>query len=327
MINSSCPICFENANKIGLDPLNTRYFIECSGVCGKYTISDLSQVQLKARNRDSKNEVKLLAFIQYKIKRSQLLGSVPSIDKELLLEASENPTLPKALEQADNLILWLGRHVFSISQVEVVELKNLIPIIGACNVEDVNLVMRYLAQEGLINTGYNQIPDMATAVNLALLIPGWEKFEELNKIKNRNLAFMAMKFNELSVAEAFFEFKKLVSDMGYELLTLTEKQEAGIIHNRLRVQIQQSRFVISDLTYQNQGVYWEAGYAEGKEIPVIYTCEENHFNDIHFDMKPSLTIKWSKDPSSKYYFPEALKELQATIINTLGLDPQLYPVM
>ena len=327
MPNSLCPICFRNASRIGLDPLNTRYFIECIDACGKYTISDLAEALLEARNRHSGNEAKLLAFLQYKLKKIQLLNSVPYVDKELVREAFEEPVFPKALEQANNLILWLGRKVSSISQTENVCFNDVIPIIGAIIEEDVRLVVSYLVEEGLINIGYYQLPDSASNVLITMLIPGWERFEKLNKRKNKTLAFMAMKFNDTEVTEAFRQFQKVSSYLDYELLTLTERQEAGIIHNRLRVQIQQSRFVIADLTYQNQGVYWEAGYAEGLEIPVIYTCEEQHFNNIHFDMKPSLTIKWSSDPTSKYHISEAVKELQATIINTLGLDPQLYPII
>src|SRR6478609_639091 len=131
MPNSLCPICFRNASRIGLDPLNTRYFIECIDACGKYTISDLAEALLEARNRHSGNEAKLLAFLQYKLKKIQLLNSVPYVDKELVREAFEEPVFPKALEQANNLILWLGRKVSSISQTENVCFNDVIPIIGA----------------------------------------------------------------------------------------------------------------------------------------------------------------------------------------------------
>ena len=40
--------------------------------------------------------------------------------------------------------------------------------------------------------------------------------------------------------------------------------------------VRDAAFVISDLTHDNSGAYWEAGYAEGLGKPVIYICEEKN---------------------------------------------------
>ena len=54
--------------------------------------------------------------------------------------------------------------------------------------------------------------------------------------------------------------------------------KAGLIDDRLRVEIRTSRFLIADLTHENAGAYWEAGFAEGLGKPVIYTCEKSKFD-------------------------------------------------
>ena len=43
------------------------------------------------------------------------------------------------------------------------------------------------------------------------------------------------------------------------------------------------------------GGYWEAGYAEGLGLPVIYTCEEGIWNEkkTHFDTNHMVTIIWN----------------------------------
>ena len=73
-----------------------------------------------------------------------------------------------------------------------------------------------------------------------------------------------------------------------------DEPRAGLIDDRLRVAIQASDFVIADLTHDNLGAYWEAGYAEGLGKPVIYTCESTRFeaNKTHFDTNHHLTIAW-----------------------------------
>jgi len=52
--------------------------------------------------------------------------------------------------------------------------------------------------------------------------------------------------------------------------------------------IRTARFVIADLTHDNNGAYFEAGFAEGLGLPVIYTCEAGKFDakKTHFRYKP-----------------------------------------
>jgi nucleoside 2-deoxyribosyltransferase len=63
-----------------------------------------------------------------------------------------------------------------------------------------------------------------------------------------------------------------VAATGFILRRLDDEPKAGLIDDRMRAEIQASRFVIVDLTHMNRGAYWEAGYAEGLGKPVIYTC-------------------------------------------------------
>ncbi len=70
--------------------------------------------------------------------------------------------------------------------------------------------------------------------------------------------------------------------------------------------------MIADLTHANNGVYWETGYAEGLQKPVIYTCREDAFGEIHFDTNHLLTVKWSPGNEA-----DAADRLKATIRATL----------
>ena len=70
----------------------------------------------------------------------------------------------------------------------------------------------------------------------------------------------------------------------------------------MRTTIKQSKFVIADLTHDNNGAYWEAGYAEGIGIPVIYICEREKFNreKTHFDTNHLTTVLWSMDETDRF---------------------------
>ena len=105
-------------------------------------------------------------------------------------------------------------------------------------------------------------------------------------------------------------FKPSVKQAGFDLIKLDDEPKAGLIDDRLRVEIQSSQFLIADLSHDNPGAYWEAGYAEGLGKPVIYTCEKSKFetDKTHFDTNHHLTIIWGLDNPD-----HAGKSLKATI--------------
>jgi hypothetical protein len=71
---------------------------------------------------------------------------------------------------------------------------------------------------------------------------------------------MAMKFGDPTLDRMFTEcFKRAVAKTGFELRILSENARAGLIDDRLRVEIRQARFLVADLTHSNPGAYWEAG--------------------------------------------------------------------
>ncbi len=94
---------------------------------------------------------------------------------------------------------------------------------------------------------------------------------------------------------------RIKEELGYELLDMRDNVDAGIIDNIMRNKIREAAFVLADLTHDNRGAYWEAGYAEGLMKPVIYICEEKKFkkSSTHFDTNHCTTIPWSKDRSNK----------------------------
>jgi nucleoside 2-deoxyribosyltransferase len=153
---------------------------------------------------------------------------------------------------------------------------------------------------------------------IRLTIDGWKAYIDLRKGKTEGKqAFMAMKFGDPMMDRIYLDhFKRAATDTGFELKRLDEGQAAGLIDDRLRVEIRKSKFLIADLTDHNNGAYWEAGYAEGLGKPVIYTCRKDVFEDkentTHFDTNHHLTVVWEHDK-----LDDAVKQLKATIRATL----------
>ena len=154
-------------------------------------------------------------------------------------------------------------------------------------------------------------------VNLTL--NGWEQYEAEKRGQfSGNYGFIAMQFNDPGL-EAFVQevVKPTVKDgVGYDLFDMRDVSQAGVIDSIMRVRIRDAAFVIADLTHDNNGAYWEAGYAEGLGKPVIYICEKTKFDNekSHFDTNHCTTVPWSRDNDENFK-----KELIATIRRSLDL--------
>ena len=132
-----------------------------------------------------------------------------------------------------------------------------------------------------------------------------------------NYGFLAMQFDDVEL-DAFVRevLKPAVKEgTGYELLHMRDFGRAGIIDNIMRVQIRDAKFVIADLTHDNNGAYWEAGYAEGLGKPVIYTCKKKKFDEkkTHFDTNHCTTVPWSRDDDENFR-----QELTATLRRSIS---------
>ena len=84
---------------------------------------------------------------------------------------------------------------------------------------------------------------------------------------------------------------------------LTEGRET--INERILQLIDGSNLVIADLTYERPNCYFEAGYAQGKGIPLIYMARKDHdprrpgrvVSDprVHFDLDAHKITYWSEN--------------------------------
>jgi hypothetical protein len=227
------------------------------------------------------------------------------------------PPLPKPREQADNVLLWVGTKQNSPSVFARCQITFLAATIGAAisgaSEDACQWLLNHLEHEKLIEIRPNE-PSGSVAMKLSM--KGWDRHEELRRssVPSR-IAFMAMKFNDATLEKVMAEcLMPAVAQAGFELRALNETQPAGLIDNQIRAAIRRARFVVADLTHDNNGAYFEAGYAEGIGLPVIYTCEQEKFTakKTHFDTNHMVTIPWDINN-----LKDAANRLTATIRATL----------
>jgi hypothetical protein len=321
MSDKKCPACDGVLMKSD-DRLEGVYF-ECAR-CGPYVLSDEAIVVLRqAISQDKRARGK----VSHSIRKMFRAGKWLQISERFLRNILETD-LPTPSEQFDNLIVWLGStQVDAGTRIDVQE--STISSVGAADYNGLGFIVSEARRAGFVDCDVNFIkgvsnPGGCVITPMQLTIAGWQRFENLRRGRsNSRVAFMAMPFGVDELDRLYWEqFQPAVAATGFTLKRLDEGQPAGLIDDRMRVEIRQSRFLISDLTHGNAGAYWEAGYAEGLGKPVIYTCRNDVFGDkkkgTHFDTNHHLTVVW--DPSRP---EQAMQKLKDTIRATLPADAVL----
>ena len=163
--------------------------------------------------------------------------------------------MPTPLEQADNLILWIGDNQIT---PDAWRTMILLLLVSDAVDETMSLLQAQQRQEHPSAEGGK--------FRVMLEMAGWERYEALRRrrIESRTV-FMALKFNEPVLDRVVSDcVLPAVEQTGFSLRILTEPQGAGSIDNQLRAALLSARFVISDLTHDSFGSYWEAGFGEAR---------------------------------------------------------------
>ena len=247
------------------------------------------------------------------------------INTHLLSRLEMGARIKNPQEQLDNLVIWLGDTQDPYMEREISR-EGLLAIVGApINQNSLQSLVENAIVKSLIYGGdFDYYRPIGASIGMRLSLYGWERFSILRNVQSDSkIAFMAMKFDEPNVAQAFEQcFKPAAAAAGFTLAIATDIQKAGHIDDQMMVAIRTARFLVADTSDDNRGVYWEAGFAHGLGKPVFYTCLEDIFNDPnkkpHFDIDHMVTIKWNPEN-----WDIARRELTAKIRNTFPIDAKL----
>ncbi len=136
---------------------------------------------------------------------------------------------------------------------------------------------------------------------------GWMRITELlqNKVKF-DQAFVAMWFNP-GMKEAFtLGIEPALKQTGYIPMKIDLKEHNEHVDDEIIAEIRKSGLLVADFTGQRAGVYFEAGFALGLGIPVIWTSRSDEIASVHFDTRQYNHIVW-----------ETPEELRTKLINRI----------
>jgi len=140
-----------------------------------------------------------------------------------------------------------------------------------------------------------------------ILASGWEEYDRIIEGEGnlKSPAFVAMWFggsNKEAEQEKRFDevFRVACKEAGWLVKRGDSVEHNEPIIDRIIAMIRQAPFVIADITENNDGVYFEAGYAKGLGKPVMYCCPNtgvrphfdiSGFNQVRYDDEEQLRVK------------------------------------
>ena len=302
-------------------------WFECD-ICGRYAMDSWTYIEQSSPNPNPADwshwnlTRPQRAVLSQRIRRSQESrkpgDKLFTITRNILEWLRSSAALPSRAEQAANAIRYIGDEI-SRSGEPIGHLPiQFRVIIGAASRDSGFQLVRELEERGILRVQANTVGGPRI---IDLTLDGWQAYEgERRGQFKSNYGFIAMQFNDAELDPFVNEVVKpaVKNGLGYDLVDMRDIAQAGVIDNLMRTRIRDSAFVIVDLTHDNPGAYWEAGYAEGLGKPVIYICEKAKFEagGTHFDTNHCTTVPWSRDDDDGFR-----AELVATLRRSLDAAP------
>jgi len=290
-MSQKCPVCMMDLDGPVREVFESSAKEYNCRNCGPYALS--FEAQHMGPSLENRPEAER-ALLSHSIRKMAQRSRRPLITRELIVQVLRDQKLPTPTEQVENLLLWLGDSLGHWGEQTQLLPQTHTAVIGAVNVDNFYAVGKELLDRGLFHG--SEIAGAAFRGTLSLA--GWRAYQKLMRGASASRrGFMAMPYGNALLDSVFAAcFKPAAKLAGFDLQRLDESPPAGLIDARLRVEVRTSRFVVADLTDENPGVYWEAGYAEGLGKPVIYTCRRRYFDEhgTHFDTSHHHTVPWDE---------------------------------
>jgi len=235
--------------------------------------------------------------------------------------------MPSVGEKAEKILLWLERKCpipgtpFTFKSHfnqpkymgdDILEMQGVGWISNSQEAEF--LLTEYLCKE----KGFLRPPPQGqTLWSTCFITPkGWAYLDSLRQANPRSaIGFIAMWFDD-SLNSAFVAIEQGIWAAGYSALRIDQKKHNNKIDDEIIAGIRRSKFLVADFTGHRGGVYFEAGFAKGLGLEVIWLCREDDLEKLHFDTRQYSHIPWQEGK-----LPELAKALKDRIEATIGHGP------
>ncbi len=323
-----CLFCNQDVtHEGGRDQIPSMTFYICKR-CGLIRLEDEAYEDFAGGRFSREDKSAISITLRHEWERS---GRIVGQGKALTLLDLENiisqyrPMNP--IDKMDNALInfeKLSKYVGATIELDVM---NDYPLYYCQEPKELRSICRLLYQEGLTISKDTLNPQS----EFSITAKGYQKLAEIKKPgRDSKQCFVAMWFttgmNDVykKAIKPAIEFKEEGEETPrFEAIKIDNVEHIEDINDEIIAQIRRSRFMVCDLTGYRGGVYFEAGFAYGLGLDVIYTCREDWtkestlkdnngkevkilYDDIgneieikkegvHFDLAHRNRIEWSAD--------------------------------
>jgi hypothetical protein len=221
------------------------------------------------------------------------------------------------------------------------------PLFHCFHHDELNIVLKFLQTQQLVNL------DHSSGGTTAVILPkGYERLQRIQQSRqDSTTCFVAMWFDPNEMGKVYEEAIKLAieykeegkEESRFKAIMLDNVEHINNINDEIIATIRRSRFMVCDLTGYRGGVYFEAGFAQGLGLQVIYTCRKDWCSEdklkgndgrvietlkdtfgrqirvrkegVHFDLAHMNRIEWEDGEKGLKKFKDALeKRIKAVIV-------------
>ncbi|WP_426178205.1 hypothetical protein [Massilia sp. TWR1-2-2] len=309
-IDGACVVCTEESAEVYQDSGNDRYKVICP-YCGDYLISDdASRTLASSPITNIRQRTNARSWVR---ENRGLLIRVEDLGPLRTLRT------PSVAERAEKLLIAIDKTYPSIGAELTKRLFTGNPAQWCARSWSANPAeLSYLLTVYMTKTkGWLLDSDENFTSTMHIAPNGYDHLEELRLGgADRVSGFCAMWFNEEVAAIWTDAIKPAINAAGYDAVRIDGVEHNNKIDDEILANIRSSRFVVADFTGERGGVYFEAGFAMGLGLPVIWTVREDALTEVHFDNRQYNFIVWKPED-----LPELTKRLQLRIEATIGRGP------
>lgn len=269
--------------------------------CGEFKL--LGNGCVITRSAFPEDRVKLSGWVRDR----NMLGEVPELTSDQIKRIFATQ-IPGIVERADRFLTFVIRHQPNLGQAFNTENLAFQAVTYSRDFGEFDYLFRFLREEGFIRT--------VVASTAEVTPKGHMRHEEQQASRVASAqGFVAMWFDPSMQLAYANGLEAGIRGAGYDPLRIDHVDHVGKIDDEIIAQIRRSRFIVADFTGQRSGVYFEAGFALGLNLPVFWTCRQDDIAKLHFDIRQFNCIDWIESA-------ELADRLQKRIEAVIGAGPR-----
>ena len=288
---------------------------------GEYEITDEAERRLEFLDDDSIRARLTTLLVDLRAQGEQ----TPSVTTDMVNQAQNEPSLPVYV-RADRLLKFFVDISRTIGEPIPFSIFNDVPLRSQWHSDskspsEAMFLVDYLKEKRWIQINRNESTSQSWVI---VTVDGHARNENLVVNPDTSQCFVAMWFHETMNRAYQAAIKPAIDSAGFKAKRADESPDyLGKLDDHIIAEIRRSRFLVADFTHKESkgvrgSVYYEAGFAHGIDIPVIYTCRKDQVDLLHFDTRQYPHVLWKSHDELK-------SNLEARILAAIGQGPEPIP--